>query len=228
MKRSGRLFFFILLNILISGCTTLAVLLLWDQLRGPLPNGVLSSLVDEWREPNPTALPQPSGPAETLIVPAETCIPYQALAGDTFAGLADRYKISVDRLRSENGFSPDQELKTGDLLCIPINPQGEVIIESVVGVGDLETEHISLQNTGQAQLLLSGWRIEDGGGNVFIFPQSSQFILYPGGAVDIYTRSGVNNVMQLYWGMSQPVWSSGTTVTLRDAQGSIQATYQIP
>lgn len=228
MKRSGRLFFFIILNILISACTTLAVLLLWDQLRGPLPAGVLSSLVDGWREPDLAAPLQPTGSAGTPAAPAMACIPYQALEGDTIAGLAELYQISADRLRSENGFTPDQELKTGDLLCIPVNPQGEVVIDSVVGAGDLETEHISLENQGQAQLPLSGWRIEDGRGNVFIFPQSSQYILYPSGGVNIYTRSGVNNVMELYWGMSQPVWSSGLTVTLRDAQGNVQATYQIP
>ena len=228
MNRSGRLFFFIILNILISACTTLTVLLLWDQMRGPLPTGVLSSLLNEWRAPDPALPLQPSGPAETPIAPALACIPYQALEGDTIAGLAERYKIGAERLRSENGFAPDQELKTGDLLCIPINPQGEVIIESVVGAGDLETEHISLENQGQAQLPLSGWRIEDGRGNVFISPQSSQFILYPSGGVDIYTRSGVNNVLQLYWGLSQPVWSSGLTATLRDAQGNVQATYEIP
>jgi hypothetical protein len=127
MNRSGRLFLFIILNILISACTTLAVLVLWDQLRGPLPTGVLSSLVQEWREPNPAALLQQTGPAETSIAPALACIPYQALEGDTIASLAERYKISADRLRSENGFTSDQELKTGDLL-FP-EPRG-VIIES--------------------------------------------------------------------------------------------------
>lgn len=228
MKRSGRLFFFILLNILISACTTLAVLLMWDQLRGPLPSGLLTNLLGEWRAP-PSNLPSPQpGSAQSTAVPAQPCIPYQAVQGDTFAILAERHQVSAGQLREQNGFSSGQELNPGDLLCIPVKPQGEVIIESVVGAGDLETEHITLDNHGQAQLPLSGWRIEDGSGNVFVFPQSAQFILYPSGGVDIYTRSGVNNVSQLYWGLAQPVWSSGATVTLRDAQGGIQATYVIP
>lgn len=228
MNRSGRLFLFILLNILISACTTLAVLVMWDQLRGPLPTGLLSRLVDDWQEPEPAAFTPPPGSAETVSVPPEPCIPYQAVEGDTFEALAGRYQVNASRLREQNGFSTSQEVKPGDLLCIPVSPQGEVVIESVVGAGDLETEHVSLENQGQAQLPLSGWRIEDGRGNVFVFPPSSQFILYPGGGVDIYTRSGVNNVSQLYWGLTQPVWTSGATVTLRDSQGGIQATYQIP
>lgn len=228
MKSSGRLFFFILLNILISICTILAVLLLWDQLRGPLPGGVLTNLLQDWRNPNPSAPAPPAEPGTSETTVVKNCIPYQAVAGDTFASLAERHGISAVQLRSENGFSPQQELQAGDLLCIPVNPQGEVIIRSVVGAGDLETEYVTLENQGKSPVPLSGWRIMGGNNRTFVFPQSSQFILYPNGAVNIFTRSGANNVLQLFWGLSQPVWASGDTITLLDARGNIQATYVIP
>ncbi len=46
--------------------------------------------------------------------------------------------------------------------------------------------------------------------------------------MNIYTRAGVNTVVELYWGLSQPVWASGTTVILRDAQNNVRATYLVP
>lgn len=106
--------------------------------------------------------------------------------------------------------------------------QGSLLIESVIGAGDLDSEHVMLKYTGAGQVSLVGWRIEDGRGNVFIFPQSPQLILFSGGAVSVYTRPGSNSVIELYWGMDKALWSSGGTVTLRDAQGHIQATYKIP
>ncbi|MEW5871618.1 MAG: lamin tail domain-containing protein [Chloroflexota bacterium] len=109
-----------------------------------------------------------------------------------------------------------------------LSAQGSMLIESVIGVGDLETEHVKLKYNGEGEISLVGWRIEDGRGNVFIFPQSPQLTLYSGGAVSIYTRPGNNSVIELYWGMDKAIWSPGETVTLRDAQGRIQATYKIP
>jgi len=41
MKHWKRLLFYLILNVLISACTVLAVLFFWDQMRGPLPRGLL-------------------------------------------------------------------------------------------------------------------------------------------------------------------------------------------
>ena len=228
MNRFRRLFLFLILNILVSACTTLGVLVLWDSTRGPMPKGVLSSLLENWRSPVPSSASQATQLSTPDAPPTEACIPYQAQQGDSFDSLAQRYTVSAAELRSANGFSQDQALNPGDLICIPVNPKGTVVIESVIGAGDLETEHIQLKYEGEGELSLAGWRIEDGRGNILIFPQSSQYVLFGGGAVYIYTRSGVNNVAELYWGMEKPVWLSGATVTLRDAQGSIRATYVMP
>jgi len=98
-------------------------------------------------------------------------------------------------------------------------------IESILGVGDLNSERVKITRTGQGDLSMAGWRLEDGGSNVFVFPN---LILYAGGTVIIHTTSGLDTVTDLYWGHSQAVWQSGKIAVLRDAQGVEQARYQVP
>ena len=40
----------------------------------------------------------------------------------------------------------------------------------------------------------------------------------------VYTRSGTDTPVRLYWGLDHAVWSIGETATLRDAEGNIRAT----
>jgi hypothetical protein len=72
---------------------------------------------------------------------------------------------------------------------------------------------------------LSGWQLEDSDGNVFTFPQLD---LFEGGAVIVWTKTGANTAVDLYWGQASPVWQSGEKVTLRTAAGEVHATYTIP
>jgi hypothetical protein len=92
----------------------------------------------------------------------------------------------------------------------------------------LDSERVLLKQQGEGELSLVGWRLEDSAGNIFVFPQFPQLLLYKGGAVNIYTKSGSNTVVDLYWGLNASVWASGKTVTLRDPQGNVRATYKIP
>ena len=231
MKQFRRLFLFLLLNVVVSALTTLGVLVAWDQMRGPLPKGLLSEALAGFSAtptvlvgqdtPQPDAQPTSAGASDEFIV-------YQVQSGDTFESIAQRYNMSVEELVAENGFSQSQPLGAGEVLRIPKFPKGSVVIESVIGAGDLETERIFLRHRGQGELSLVGWRIEDDKGNVFIFPQFPQLTLYGGGAVYVYSKSGANTVIDLFWGLDKPIWYSGATVTLKDAQGNVRATYKIP
>jgi hypothetical protein len=100
-----------------------------------------------------------------------------------------------------------------------------VVINSVIGAGDLATERVFLTRTGFGELNLAGWQIRDQNGNVFTFPQLE---LFEGGAVNVWTTSGSPTVVDLYWGLQSPVWSSGETVTLLDAEGKSRAEYTVP
>lgn len=106
-------------------------------------------------------------------------------------------------------------------------PEGETVIEirNVFGVGDLQNEVVVIKRVGDGELALSRWKMEDGEGNAYTFPD---LVLNKDGAVQVYTRSGVDTVIELFWGMGRAAWSSGEQVTLVDPQGTVRATYTIP
>jgi hypothetical protein len=99
------------------------------------------------------------------------------------------------------------------------------VITNIFGAGDLPTERVRLERRGDGDLDLTNWQLQDEDGNIYIVPQ---LILFPGGGVDIYTRSGVNDVGVLFWGLDDAVWETGEIATLLDDQGNIWATYTVP
>jgi LysM repeat protein len=231
MKSWKRLTFYILLNIFVSACTTLGVLFIWDQYSGPVPRNLLPKALSSLSRAPVATQPveqTPGTPEAPQATPTEAFTVYQVQSGDTFESIAAEHNVSVEELVAVNGFTSTQPLGEGEVLRIPMDPQGSVIIDSVIGAGDLDTEHVLLKHRGEGELSLVGWRLEDDQGNVFIFPQFPQLTLFSGGAVNVYTRSGVNSVVELYWGLDKPVWTSGTTVVLRDAQNNVRANYVVP
>ncbi|MBG0786429.1 MAG: lamin tail domain-containing protein [Anaerolineaceae bacterium] len=100
-----------------------------------------------------------------------------------------------------------------------------IAIPSVVGAGNLEMEFVQILNQSDGAINLSGWQIQNGRGQAFTFPA---MILNQDGAVEVHSKAGTNTVIELYWQSDTPIWQSGDTVTLVDASGETQATYQIP
>jgi hypothetical protein len=103
--------------------------------------------------------------------------------------------------------------------------QAQMVIAAVVGAGDLETERVQLIRTGDGELSLDGWRLEDGKGKVYIFPDLT---LYKGGTINVNTRNGQDTVQDLFWGLASPIWQPGKTVSLYDDQDVLRASYEIP
>lgn len=108
-----------------------------------------------------------------------------------------------------------------------LNPQTDipVQIESVVGAGTLNAETVVIHYSGEGQLNLAGWQIKDEDGNTFTFPQLT---LYKNGSVQVHTAPGSDTVIDLYWGVNDPVWSSGENARFYDSQGSLRAVYRVP
>jgi len=98
-------------------------------------------------------------------------------------------------------------------------------IASVIGAGRLESEIVVLQNNGSGPLVLTGWSLKDGKGNVYTFPQLT---LFPGASLQVHSAAGTDTAADLYWDRSGPLWSSGRLVTLYDASGIARAFYTIP
>lgn len=100
-----------------------------------------------------------------------------------------------------------------------------VRIENVFGIGDLQNEVVLIKRIGDGELWLTGWRLEDESGQKYVFPNLQ---LNKDGAIQVFTRPGVDSVIELHWGMQASVWQPGELVTLVDPLGNVRATYRIP
>ena len=280
MRQVKRLFYVILLNIIISAVTVVVVLQLWESNHPPLSvDGtpvviVVTPTQSEVLPPLANNLGSDGIPAVTpgaLIsgtlqaTPTMEMLTYQVKEGDTLGALAVQFNISLTDIMTVNGLTDPDSLYVGQIIYIPTAPlpkatstsipsttvasptprpsatttQGptptttqtqigqepQVVIDKVIGVGVLENERVMLLRTGDGELSLAGWRLEDGMGKVYTFPQLT---LYKGGAINLNTRTGEDTVVDLYWGLTSPIWKSGKTVFLYDSLNGLRATYTIP
>jgi LysM repeat protein len=229
MKGWTRIFFFLFLNVLISACVTIGVLIYWERSLSTQSTDVITYIQENYllqgtATPvlNPETTPAPQATA------TESFFVHQVQPGETFEDIAEEYDMSVEELIAINGFSKSQPLGDGEVLRIPEHPKGVVVIDSVIGPGDLETEKVLLRHRGEGEFSLVGWQLSSQGGDTYKFPQVPELILFKDGAVYVNTKSGADSVVDLFWGLNEPVWGSGDKVTLRDPQGIARDSYTIP
>lgn len=117
--------------------------------------------------------------------------------------------------------TPTQE----DTPTLPPTDKPLVQIKNVFGVGDLQNEVIVLARQGNGVLELTGWQIKDENKHSYTFPK---LLLNQDGGVQVFTRAGADSVIELYWGLEQPVWNSGELVSLFDTASNLRASYRIP
>lgn len=231
MNKTARLISYLLLNVLISACTTLFVLYAWDRLHTPQSGFVPQSGT------RPTALAAEVGPESSPATPTEagpTPTPvytiYQVPSNQTLAEIAQQFNVSLDELLAVNGIPQDQVLGAGEALLIPPTPipqaEASVQIIGVVGVGDLSSERVVIRQFGEGQVSFLNWVLRDGRGNEYVFPGLQ--LARDGSQVELYTRAGVDTASALYWNRDDAAWRTGDTVELRDAGGTLRASYTIP
>ncbi|MDZ7844690.1 MAG: lamin tail domain-containing protein [Anaerolineales bacterium] len=110
----------------------------------------------------------------------------------------------------------------------------EIEIKEIGGVGNLSTEYVLLkrgEDDTQETISLQNWVLRDEDGHEFsILSQSgiNSLELHPKGAVYVYTKSGESNPIELYLGLSDPLWNPGETVTLINPNGQVHDTHLIP
>lgn len=70
----------------------------------------------------------------------------------------------------------------------------------------LNDEYVTLKNTGEGAIDMTGWSLRNERNDVFIFPGGFNL---PGGAtVTVYTGCGVDTETELYWCSADPVWNN--------------------
>lgn len=246
---------FILINIVVSAAVVLAILYWWDARESEVqitatPTTVIVALPEvatAAADLQGTDTPEPDpGPLTHTVV-----------AGQTLSNLSELYEVSMEDIMAANGITNPDVISVGQELVIPVGglatptsesssaetevvelpspiatvaplDTGEAIVEisGVTGVDNLQDESVQLTNSGSRQIALLDWKLADADGHVYTFGQITLF--GDGAAIEIHTEPGVNGPADLYWGLSAPVWQSGERVTLLDADGNIQATYDIP
>jgi LysM repeat protein len=246
-----RLLFYLIINVVVSSVTILLVLNIWDRSHRSEtaelePVSMLPTVIASAVPPTNTPSPRP-----TLAVR-----PYEVGPGETLSEIAMVFGVSIDQLLEINNLDNPDDLRAGMTLQIPIQgsiapenndtsqddapvesesmptatpppqPESNIIkILTIVGINDLATEHLQIQSLSPEALSLEGWRLETNDGQVYYFPKIT---LFEHGAVDLYTRAGINSVVALYWGRSTPIFQSGDRAVIYDAEGDVQAIYSIP
>jgi hypothetical protein len=118
--------------------------------------------------------------------------------------------------------STPAQTKAADL---PPLDQKTIEIQSVFLPGDLEDEKINLKNVGSSPIDLAGWGLSNSQGDQYVLPALT---LYPNGAVDIYSKAGINTAVELYANSAQAFWKSGETAVLTDSAGNERSRYSVP
>ncbi|GCF13357.1 hypothetical protein Harman_12920 [Haloarcula mannanilytica] len=82
---------------------------------------------------------------------------------------------------------------------------------------NLNDEYVTLTNTGDASLDLSGWTVSDEAGHQYTF---TNLTLDSNASVTLYTGSGTDTDTERYWSRDRAVWNNdGDTVSVRNASG---------
>ena len=280
MRQVKRLFYMVLLNIIISAITVVVVLQLWENNHPPLSvNGTPAVIVVTPTQSVILPLltnnlnPDEMSPVNTSVLitgtlqiaPTIEMLTYEIKEGDTLGALAIQFNVSVADMLTVNDLSDPDSLYVGQIIYIPTAPlpkatstsipptmvasptrrpsatithgptptatqtqigrEPQVVIDTVIGAGVLENERVVLHRTGDGELSLAGWRLEDGMGKVYTFPQLT---LYKGGAINLNTRTGEDTPVNLFWGLTSPIWNPGETVFLYDSLNELRASYTIP
>ncbi|MEZ3118122.1 lamin tail domain-containing protein [Halobaculum sp. MBLA0147] len=85
---------------------------------------------------------------------------------------------------------------------------------------NLNDEYVVFENTGDAELDLSGWTVADAADHVYTVPDGTT--LAPGEELTLHTGSGTDTASDLYWGADSPIWNNaGDTVIVRTPDGEV-------
>jgi LysM repeat protein len=278
MRHWKRLFYYLVINIMVSACTVVTVLYLWQNyqaeipfLNQAIPLAMITPLSprtlfqdfesqSETSEPtNAVEIATQAPLPEELAEPELAEMTYSVETGDTLGAIAVKFSITVAEILEANEIPNPDALEVGQVLIIrrplvalsthtalppaeiapeveptgaaptntpePLTGESRVLIDSIIGVGDLSSERVFLKRVGPGEISLTGWTMVADNGETFTFPQLT---LFENGAVFIHSREGQTTAVALYWELDQPVWGSGDTVVLIDDQGDVHTSYQIP
>lgn len=154
-----------------------------------------------------------------MLISAATLVAVFYFFGPKLLALAESRRAASNREISANT-DPKQELPAQSSA-----QQLNLLIGGVFGAGDLQTEYVLLKNQGKATAELLNWTLKGSRGQTYQFPDLR---LAQNGTVKIFSREGTDSVLELFLNSSVPLWQAGDILTLKDADGKIQTSFQVP
>ncbi len=152
-----------------------------------------------------------------IIVSALTMLIVLLIWNKTHPAAATVSQINKTSQSAANSATPTQSLP-------PLDEQ-VIEVQAVIVPGDLESERVLIRSVSASALQLSGWVVSNGKGEEYSFPSLT---LYPGGVIALYTKSGTDTALEVYWGLDKAAWKNSATVTINDSAGHVRVEYDIP
>lgn len=248
---------FIFINIIVSATVVLLILFIWGD-RVPGEETAAATTSPPVTTPVVGGQPtSETAPVESQTTQSSSDGPttHTVATGETLGSISQQYDVPIEDIMAANDISNPNFLQVDQVLIIPIGglptetpaptatqtraisptpiateppDGGEAIVEisEVIGVGSLAEEAVTIVNSGDRSVALVNWEMEDEDGIVYTFGQVTLF--GEGASILLHTETGQDSATNLYWGLEQPVWESGETVTLRDSEGTVRITFTIP
>jgi len=176
MQRWKRLFYYLLINIIVSACTMFVVLKVWERVYYPGLD-VFTTVAEAPVEPTLPVVSVTSPPSPTVVRNTPLALQaYTVRPGDSLGLIADLFDTTVEEIMTINGLSDPNSVGTGLVLYVPapeVTPSpmtttsptdGEppptvtpsdgsdsagTEIVNVMSPGDLESERVQLRRTGE-------------------------------------------------------------------------------
>ena len=121
MNRWKRLLYYLIINVLVSSCTILTILTIWERTNRPLIETVEPALQSNASTATHRVVATPTvAPTASSTPAAELELFYEVQSGDTLGAIAATYGVAVEEIVEINELVSPDTLVVGDVLLIPV------------------------------------------------------------------------------------------------------------
>jgi hypothetical protein len=159
---------------------------------------------------------------DVLIVPLEGC-PLTA-ADVAVQSAVDEEVVTEEATVEATSESTAEPTIRATLTLPPTATNAQVSIVEVVSPGDVTAEGVVIRNLGNS-INLQDWTLSDADGNTYTFGER---LVFSNASITLFTRTGQDTPILLFWNRTSPVFAPGDVLTLADQNGVVQSTLRIP
>lgn len=191
----------------------------------PLTPAATDAELDESQLPTATPI-KPYAPIRTRcpvetatpVTPTQTSTPEATSQSLTFTPTPVPTPTSPPRPTPTGALGPSASSPSLRIAHVEYNPAGDEPDEE--HVIDLDQELVTIENPGTGDQDMSGWTLNNDRLDTYRFPDG--FILCSETSVRVWTKSGTDTGVDLYWGSEKEMWDNERGVAyLRDHTGAL-------